>query len=517
MAELFGFQITRANQKAKDGGTPQSFTVPTADDGTTTVSAGGYFGSYLDQEGGAKNEEELIRRYREIAIYPEVDTAIDDIVNEAIVADERDQSISLSLDNLNLSQKIKTKIRDEFDEILKLLQFEEKGHDIFKRWYIDGRVYYHKVINPDQPRLGLTELRYIDPRKIRKVREIKKQRSNKTGVEMTQSVNEWYVYNEKGMTTPNSNMGIKITTDAISYCTSGVIDQNKNVVLSYLHKAIKPVNQLRMIEDAVVIYRIVRAPERRIFYIDVGNLPKVKAEQYLKDVMARYRNKLVYDASTGEMRDDRKHMSMLEDFWLPRREGGRGTEITTLPGGQNLGEIQDVQYFQKRVYKALHVPISRMEQDNGFNLGRSAEITRDEVKFTKFVQRLRKRFTGLFQDLLKTQLVLKGIITIEDWDSIKSHIQYDFLQDGHFAELKNSELLRERLNLANEVTPYVGKYFSVEFLRKNVLRQTDEEIEEIDRQIASEVQDGMIADPLEGEEEESEIEKDILNKGENDE
>ena len=517
MAELFGFQITRANQKAKDGGTPQSFTVPTADDGTTTVSAGGYFGSYLDQEGGAKNEEELIRRYREIAIYPEVDTAIDDIVNEAIVADERDQSVSLSLDNLNLSQKIKTKIRDEFDEILKLLQFEEKGHDIFKRWYIDGRVYYHKVINPDQPRLGLSELRYIDPRKIRKVREIKKQRSNKTGVEMTQSVNEWYVYNEKGMTTPNSNMGIKITTDAIAYCTSGVIDQNKNVVLSYLHKAIKPVNQLRMIEDAVVIYRIVRAPERRIFYIDVGNLPKVKAEQYLKDVMTRYRNKLVYDASTGEMRDDRKHMSMLEDFWLPRREGGRGTEITTLPGGQNLGEIQDVQYFQKRVYKALHVPISRMEQDNGFNLGRSAEITRDEVKFTKFVQRLRKRFTGLFQDLLKTQLVLKGIITIEDWDSIKSHIQYDFLQDGHFAELKNSELLRERLNLANEVTPYVGKYFSVEFLRKNVLRQTDEEIEEIDRQIASEVQDGMIADPLEGEEEESEIEKDILNKGENDE
>ena len=497
MAELFGFQITRANQKAKDGGTPQSFTVPTADDGTTTISAGGYFGSYLDQEGGAKNEEELIRRYREIAIYPEVDTAIDDIVNEAIVADERDQSISLSLDNLNLSQKIKTKIRDEFDEILKLLQFEEKGHDIFKRWYIDGRVYYHKVINPDQPRLGLSELRYIDPRKIRKVREIKKQRSNKTGVEMTQKVNEWYVYNEKGMTTPNSNMGIKITTDAISYCTSGVIDQNKNVVLSYLHKAIKPVNQLRMIEDAVVIYRIVRAPERRIFYIDVGNLPKVKAEQYLKDVMTRYRNKLVYDASTGEMRDDRKHMSMLEDFWLPRREGGRGTEITTLPGGQNLGEIQDVQYFQKRVYKALHVPISRMEQDNGFNLGRSAEITRDEVKFSKFVQRLRKRFTGLFHDLLKTQLVLKGIITIEDWDAIKSHIQYDFLKDGHFAELKNAELLKERLLLANEVTPYVGKYFSVEFLRKNVLRQTDEEIEEIDRQIANEVKVGLIQDPLE--------------------
>ena len=495
MAELFGFQITRP-PKAKDGGTPQSFTVPTADDGTTTISAGGYFGSYLDQEGGAKNEEELIRRYREIAIYPEVDTAIDDIVNEAIISNERDQAISISLDNLALSAKIKNKIRNEFDEILNLLQFDEKGHDIFKRWYIDGRVYYHKVIDPDKPKLGLTELRYIDPRKIRKVREIKKQRSIK-GIDMTQSVAEWYVYNEKGMTTPNSNMGIKIAQDAISYCTSGVIDQNKNVVLSYLHKAIKPVNQLRMIEDAVVIYRIVRAPERRIFYIDVGNLPKIKAEQYLKDVMARYRNKLVYDASTGEMRDDRKHMSMLEDFWLPRREGGRGTEITTLPGGQNLGEIQDVQYFQKRVYKSLHVPVSRMEQDNGFNLGRSAEITRDEVKFSKFVQRLRKRFTGLFHDLLKTQLVLKGIITIEDWDAIKSHIQYDFLKDGHFAELKNAELLKERLLLANEVTPYVGKYFSVEFLRKNVLRQTDEEIEEIDRQIANEVKVGLIQDPLE--------------------
>ena len=519
MAELFGFQITRANQKAKDGGTPQSFTVPTADDGTTTVSAGGYFGSYLDQEGGAKNEEELIRRYREIAIYPEVDTAIDDIVNEAIVADERDQAISLSLDNLNLSQKIKTKIRDEFDEILKLLQFEEKGHDIFKRWYIDGRVYYHKVINPDQPRLGLTELRYIDPRKIRKVREVTKKRDTKgKGIEIIEKTAEWFVYNEKGMSSANSNAGLKISTDSITYVTSGIVDQTKNMVMGHLHKAIKPVNQLRMIEDAVVIYRIVRAPERRIFYIDVGNLPKIKAEQYLKDVMARYRNKLVYDASTGEMRDDRKHMSMLEDFWLPRREGGRGTEISTLPGGQNLGEIQDVQYFQKRVYKALHVPVSRMEQDQGFNLGRSAEITRDEVKFTKFVQRLRKRFTGLFHDLLKTQLVLKQIISIADWDKLKQHIQYDFLQDGYFAELKNAEMLRERINLANELTPYVGKYFSVEYLRKSVLRQTDEEIAEIDSQIANEVQTGTISDPLESEEEESEIEKDIMqkiDKGEN--
>ena len=512
MAELFGFQITRP-VKAKDGGSPQSFTVPTPDDGTTTISAGGYFGSYLDQEGGAKNEEELIRRYREIAIYPEVDTAIDDIVNESIVSNERDQSVSLSLDNLQLSEKIKSKIRNEFDEILNLLQFEEKGHDIFKRWYIDGRVYYHKVIDPEKPKLGLTEIRYIDPRKIRKVREIKKQRSLK-GIDMTQSVNEWYVYNEKGMTSPNSNMGLKITTDAISYCTSGVIDQNKNVVLSYLHKAIKPVNQLRMIEDAVVIYRIVRAPERRIFYVDVGNLPKVKAEQYLRDVMARYRNKLVYDASTGEIRDDRKHMSMLEDFWLPRREGAKGTEVSTLAGGQNLGEIADVQYFQKKLYKSLNVPISRMESENGFNLGRAAEITRDELKFTKFVQRLRKRFTQLFHDVLKTQLVLKGIMTIEDWSSIKEHIQYDYLRDGYFSELKNAEILRERLNLANEVSPYVGKYFSVEYVRKNVLRQSDEDIIEIDGQIRNEIKQGIIAAP-EGQDMQDDNEDTDINIGDN--
>ena len=513
MAELFGFQITRANQKAKDGGTPQSFTVPTADDGTTTISAGGYFGSYLDMEGGAKNEEELIRRYREIAIYPEVDTAIDDIVNESIVADERDQSVSVSMDNLALSSKIKNKIRDEFDEILKLLQFEEKGHDIFKRWYIDGRVYYHKVIDPNKPRLGLTELRYIDPRKIRKVREIQKKKSNK-GVEMTQSVNEWYVYNEKGMTSPNSNMGVKIAPDAISYCTSGVIDQNKNVVLSFLHKAIKPVNQLRMIEDAVVIYRIVRAPERRIFYVDVGNLPKVKAESYLRDVMARYRNKLVYDASTGEIRDDRKHMSMLEDFWLPRREGAKGTEVSTLAGGQNLGEISDVQYFQKKLYKALNVPISRMESENGFNMGRAAEITRDELKFTKFVQRLRKRFTMVFNDVLKTQLVLKGIITIEDWQKIGQHIQYDYLKDGYFAELKEAEILRDRLSLAEQVSPYIGKYYSVDYIRKRVLRQSDEDIVDIDNQIAKEIKQGIIAAP-EGQDMQANDDNSDINIGEN--
>ena len=499
MVQLLGFQITRqTDDKEKPAEAKQAFTVPSPDDGTTTISAGGYFGQYLDMEVTAKNDVDLIKRYREVAQHPECDMAIEDIINEVIVSDDRDQSVTISLDKLAVSESIKGKIRNEFDEVMSLLNFDEKGHDIFKRFYVDGRIYFHKVIDPNSPRKGLTELRYIDPRKIKKVREVTKKRDNKgKGIEVIEKTAEWFVYNEKGISSANSNAGVKISADSISYITSGVIDQTKNMVMGHLHKAIKPVNQLRMIEDAVVIYRIVRAPERRIFYIDVGNLPKVKAEQYLKDVMARYRNKLVYDASTGEMRDDRKHMSMLEDFWLPRREGGRGTEITTLPGGQNLGEIQDVQYFQKRVYKSLHVPVSRMEQDQGFNLGRTAEITRDEIKFSKFVQRLRKRFTGLFHDLLKTQLVLKGIITIDDWDAIKSHIQYDFLKDGHFAELKNAELLKERLLLATEVTPYVGKYFSVEFLRKNVLRQTDEEISEIDSQIANEVKVGLIQDPLE--------------------
>ena len=401
----------------------------------------------------------------------------------------------LSKDYLSKIYKDKTVIRVQTgtsgqavgaDEILKLLQFEEKGHDIFKRWYIDGRVYYHKVINPDQPRLGLTELRYIDPRKIRKVREIKKQRSNKTGVEMTQKVNEWYVYNEKGMTTPNSNMGIKITTDAISYCTSGVIDQNKNVVLSYLHKAIKPVNQLRMIEDAVVIYRIVRAPERRIFYVDVGNLPKVKAEQYLKDVMQRYRNKLVYDAKTGEIRDDRNHMSMLEDFWLPRREGGRGTEIQTLPGGQNLGEIEDIIYFQKKLYRSLNVPINRLEQEAQFSLGRSTEISRDELKFQKFIDRLRSRFAHLFLGILKTQLVLKGIIVEDEWNNMKNDIVVDFNRDNHFTELKDAEIMRERIQTLDLMQNYIGDYYSKEWVMKNVLMFSDEDIEKMSQQASEE-------------------------------
>jgi len=494
MVQLLGFQITRTKDEKGSKGT-QAFTIPSPDDGTTTISAGGYFGQYLDMDVTAKNEEGLIRRYREIAQHPECDMAVEDIINEVIISDERDTSVSISLDKLGISDNIKTKIRNEFDEILSLMNFDEKGHDIFKRWYIDGRIYFHKVIDPSSPRLGITELRYIDPRKIKKIREVQKRRDVKRkGIEVIEETAEWFVYNEKGLG-PSSNVGVKIAADTITYVTSGVIDQNKNLVLSHLHKAIKPVNQLRMIEDAVVIYRIVRAPERRIFYVDVGNLPKVKAESYLRDVMARYRNKLVYDANTGEIRDDRKHMSMLEDFWLPRREGAKGTEVSTLAGGQNLGEISDVQYFQKKLYKALNVPISRMESENGFNIGKAAEITRDELKFTKFVSRLRKRFTQVFNDILKTQLVLKGIITIEDWPKIKEHIQYSFLKDGYFAELKNAEILRERLNLANEVGPYVGKYYSVEFVRKNILMQTDEDIIEIDNQIASEIKQGIIASP----------------------
>ena len=498
MVQLLGFQITRqTDDKEKPAEAKQAFTVPSPDDGVTTISAGGYFGQYLDMEVTAKNDVDLIKRYREIAQHPECDMAIEDIINEVIVSNERDQSVSVSLDKLAVSENIKSKIRDEFDEVMKLLNFDEKGHDIFKRFYIDGRIYFHKVIDPQSPRKGITELRYIDPRKIKKVREITKKRDTKgaKGIEIIEKTAEWFVYNEKGMSSGNSNAGLKISTDSITFLTSGVIDQTKNMVMGHLHKAIKPVNQLRMIEDAVVIYRIVRAPERRIFYVDVGNLPKVKAEQYLRDVMARYRNKLVYDASTGEIRDDRKHMSMLEDFWLPRREGAKGTEVSTLAGGQNLGEIADVQYFQKKLYKSLNVPISRMESENGFNLGRAAEITRDELKFTKFVQRLRKRFTQLFHDILKTQLVLKGIITIEDWSNIKEHIQYDYLKDGYFAELKNAEILRERLNLVNEVSPYIGKYFSVEYVRKNVLRQSDEDILDIDNQIRKEIKQGIIANP----------------------
>ena len=496
MAELFGFSITRQIKKADP---KQGFTQPQADDGTQTIAAGGYFGQYLDQEGTAKTEQDLIRRYREIALHPECDMAIEDIVNEAIVANELKDAIRLRLDEVPFGKEVRRKIEDEFKEVLRLMNFNTKGHDIFRRWYVDGRVYYHKVIDRESPRKGITELRYIDPRKIKKVREVRKKRPDGPtphGLTIIDEFEEYYLFNEKGIAGTTSG-GIKIAPDTISFVPSGLIDQNKNMVLSYMHKAIKPVNQLRMIEDAAVIYRIARAPERRIFKIDVGNLPKVKAEQYLRDVMARYRNKLVYDASTGEIRDDRNYMSMLEDFWLPSREGGRGTDITTLPGGQNLGEITDIEYFRSKLYRSLNVPASRLEASQGFNLGRSTEITRDELKFTKFVQRLRKKFTELFNDILKTQLILKAVITEEDWHLLRDHVQYDFLQDGHFAELKDSEMLLERIRIANEVRDYVGKYYSVEYVRKNILKQSDRDIEDIDNQIKKEIDDGIISAPTE--------------------
>ena len=499
MAELFGFSITRLKKQADP---KQSFATAQADDGTQTVSAGGHFGSYLDMEGTAKTEQDLIRRYREIAIHPECDMAIEDIVNEAIVANELKDAVRVNLIDLPYGKDIRRKIEDEFQEVLRLLNFNTKGHDIFRRWYVDGRIFYQKVIDRESPKKGITELKYLDPRKIKKIREVRKKRpdvpspSALNSLAVVDEFVEYFLFNERGLSGTTGQSGMKIAPDTIAFCPSGLIDQNKNMVLSYLHKAIKPVNQLRMIEDAVVIYRIARAPERRIFKIDVGNLPKVKAEQYLRDVMARYRNKLVYDANTGEIRDDRNYMSMLEDFWLPRREGGRGTDITTLPGGQNLGEITDVEYFRAKLYRSLNVPVSRLESSSGFNLGRASEITRDELKFTKFVQRLRKKFTELFNDILRTQLVLKGIIAETDWYTIRDTLQYDFLQDGHFAELKQTELLRERLALANEMRDYVGKFFSVEYIRKNVLKQNDREIETMDKQIKTEIKTGIIQDPM---------------------
>jgi len=494
MAELFGFKIQRS---AKDSGGETTFSTPTPDDGTIDVAGGGFFGQILDTDGRERTDLDLIRRYRDIAQQAECDTAIEDIINEGIVANQNDVAVEITLDRLPYPEKIKRKIRSEFHEVLRLLSFEQKGHDIFRRWYVDGRCFYHKIIDTKNPRKGITELRYIDPTKIKKVREVKKSVDKKTSIEMTEKIEEYYVYNEKGLGsagTSGTNQGLKIALDSISYCPSGLIDGNSGRVLSYLHKAIKPVNQLRMIEDALVIYRISRAPERRIFYIDVGNLPKVKAEQYLKDVMNRYRNKLVYDARTGEIRDDRNHMSMLEDFWLPRREGGRGTEITTLPGGSNLGEIDDIQYFQKKLYKSLNVPISRMDSDAGFSLGRASEITRDELKFTKFVQRIRKKFVPLFTDILKSQLLLKGVIAPEDWPSIQEHLQYDFLQDGHFAELKDAELLNDRLSALDSIQGYIGTFFSKEYVLKKVLRMNDAEISDMNDQIKKE----LSIDPMDG-------------------
>lgn len=483
---LFGFTIGREDRQPELK--RQSFITPVAEDGASTVQAGGYYGTYVDIDASARNESELITRYREISKYPDCDNAIEEIITDAIAAVDSEAPVSINLDDLKLSDNIKNSIRDEFDEILSLLDFKDKAHDIFRRWYVDGRVYYQKVIDQSKPKQGIQELRYIDPRKIRKVREVKKERMESTGVEVVKSIEEFFIYNEKGLNyTPGvapqqANSGIKIHPDSITFCPSGLLDLDRNIVIGYLHKAIKPVNQLKMMTDSLVIYRLARAPERRIFYIDVGNLPKIKAEQYMKDIMARYRNKIVYDSSTGEIKDDRKFMTMLEDFWLPRREGGRGTEIDTLPGGENLGQIADIEYFQNKVYQSLNVPVSRFQPQSGFNFGRAAEISRDEMKFAKFVSRLRRKFNILFDDLLETQLVLKGVITPDDWKQIKESINYEYAQDQYYQEIKDAENLRNRLDVLNQMSPYVGVYFSKDYVRKHILRLTDAEIEQIEQE-----------------------------------
>ena len=486
--KLFGFKIGKDDESPEN---LKSFVPPVNDDGSVAISGGGVYGIYTDLEGAIRNDADLIKRYREMALQPECDGAIDDIVNESLVFDnEGDYPVQIMLDNLQQPESIKKKIRDEYYYVMKLLDFNNQGYDIFRRWYIDGRLYYHMIIDDKQPRQGLKEVRYIDPRKIRKVREKKNNKQVLGGnvINLPSQENDYFIYSDKGFGN-DGNQGIKIAPDSVCYVHSGITDKDGRMIISNLHKAIKPVNQLRMLEDATVIYRISRAPERRIFYIDVGNLPKMKAEQYLREIMAKYKNKLVYDAATGEIRDDRRFQTMLEDFWLPRREGGKGTEITTLPAGQNLGEIEDVLYFQKKVFKALNVPSSRLEADNGFSLGRASEITRDELKFAKFIQRLRLRFSHLFDRLLETQLLLKGVCTRAEWQQIKEEISYDFQKDMHFVELKEAEIMKERLGILSDIDNYNGKYFSKAWIRKNVLRQSEDDIKEIDEQIEEESAD----------------------------
>ncbi|SVB52485.1 uncharacterized protein METZ01_LOCUS205339 [marine metagenome] len=496
--DIFGFEITRKKNELRSEikSKATSFVPPVDDDGTPIIQTqpggfitGGAYGAYIDMEGGIKNEAELIRRYRETSLIPECDSAIEDIINECITSDSADRIVTLDLRDVKLSDSIKKKIQDEFSHILSLMKFNQNSHEIFRKWYVDGRIYFHKVVDSKRPKLGLIDLRAVDPLKIKKVRNVEKDRDNKTGVERVVKVEEFYVFNDKGFDKSGASDGatVKIAPEAVTYTTSGLLDYTKNVVIGYLHKALKTANQLSMMEDALVIYRISRAPERRIFYIDVGNLPKAKAEQYLADVMHKYKNKLVYNADTGEIKDDRKHMSMLEDFWLPRREGGRGTEITTLPGGMNLGDIDDIEYFKKKLYQSLSVPSSRMEADNGFNMGRASEINRDELKFNKFTNRLQKKFARVFTDILRTQLILKEIVTGDEFDNgFKDNVLFDFATDNHFTELKEAEILRERLDTLSQVSDYIGKYFSHEYIRKYVLRQTEEDIKSIDAQIKDE-------------------------------
>ena len=486
--QLFGFEIKR-----KEGQDLPSVVTPSSvSDGATVVNtgvnAGGYYGMVMDLEGVIKNENDLIRRYREVSQYSDCDGAIEDIVNEAIIANEDKKPVEIVLDEVKVSEPIKKKIREEFGNVLDLLKFDERAHETFRTWYIDGRLYYQILINSDNVKDGIVELRYIDPRKIRRIKNIKKEKQAVTGVEVVKEIEEYYLYNDKGIT-EQTTQGVKLSLDSVVYVPSGYVDQNSGMMMSYLHKAIKPVNQLKMIEDALVIYRISRAPERRIFYIDVGNLPKLKAEQYVSDIMNKFRNKIVYDATTGETRDDRRHLSMMEDFWMPRREGGKGTEITTLPGGQNLGEIQDIEYFQQKLYHSLNVPISRLQQQQGFSIGRSTEISRDEVKFNKFIVRLRKKFSMLFSHALRVQLIAKNIIKPEEWDDIVSKIKYDYLEDNHYSELKDAEILAQRVQVLQQLDPFVGKYYSQAWIRKNVLRLDDEEIEQIEKEIEEEKDD----------------------------
>ena len=490
--ELFGFQIGRKKKSPLQTETNTkalSFVPPDKDDGAVYVDGGGYFGSFIDFDTKAKTEIEFIGKYREMSGHPEVESAIEDIINEAIVTEKDKKSIEVSLDKVDLSDSIKEKIQEEYNHIYKLLKFNSRGHEIFRKWYIDGRMYYHMIIDDKSPKKGLQEMRYIDPTKIKKIVEVEKDKT-KDNVKLVKKTSEYFIFREN----PTDQTGIKISPDAINYTTSGLYDSSGTRVISFLHKAIKPLNQLRMIEDAVVIYRISRAPERRIFYIDVGNLPKTKAEQYVRSLMQRYRNKLVYDAETGQIRDDRRHMSMLEDFWLPRREGGKGTEISTLDGGQNLGEMEDVEYFQKKLYQALNVPITRLDRENNASIGRATEINRDEVKFMKFIDRLRNKFCDVFRNALKTQLILKGVMTIQEWTEIAHDIEFIFGKDNHFSELKDYEILNERMSLLDSMDSYLGKYFSLEYIKKNVLRMTDDDIKEMDGQISDEREKGLITD-----------------------
>ena len=485
--EFFGFEIKRKEEKdyTRDITT---FAPVDSDDGAVTVSAGGAWGTYLDLEGAAKTEAELVTKYREMALQPECESAIDEVINEAIAKEDNQSIVTLNTDELDgiIPDSVKKVMHEEWDKVQEMLNFNNYGYEMFRRWYVDGRLYYHMMIDTNNPHDGIQEFRYIDPRKIRKVRSTHKEKRGTATVLITDE--EFFIYNEKGFkntsgVSSGDNQGLKISTDSIIHVTSGLLDKEGKLVLSYLHKAVKPLNQVRMLEDATVIYRISRAPERRVFYIDVGNLPKMKAEEYVKDMMTRHKNRLVYDAASGEVRDDRKFMTMLEDYWLPRRDGGKGTEVSTLPAGQNLGQMEDVYYFEKKLYKALNVPPGRInggEESGGFNMGRSSEISRDELKFQKFINRLRTKFSDFLLQALMKQLVLKGIFNSEEWDEISSKIFFEFAKDNYFAELKDAEILTQRLSTLQLIDPYVGRYYSMRWVRKNVLKQTDEDIEEID-------------------------------------